>query len=159
MAPRTPAAPHRLRAPVPGTPLTVSDLRLEYDSTSATPARARRDVRAWAAGLAEDARMDLVIAVNELVTNSVRHGPPAGRVRLAITYLKASLLFVEVSDDGAPEAVIARAPDDSGGRGLHMVGFLAADWGASARPTRTWFTLDTAARAGRAVRADAGGSA
>jgi two-component sensor histidine kinase len=32
-------------------------------------------VTLWATTLPEDARVDLVIAVNELVTNSVRRGP------------------------------------------------------------------------------------
>jgi two-component sensor histidine kinase len=53
----------------------VSELRAEYGSTPVTPAPARRDVTRWATTLPEDARVDLVIAVNELVTNSVRRGP------------------------------------------------------------------------------------
>jgi hypothetical protein len=138
----------------------VSTWRAEYDAVPTTPALARGDVARWGVSLADDARVDLVIAVNELVTNSVRHGPRGGRIRLAITQLADAVLFVEVSDDGPPGAAVPRAPDAVGGRGLHMVDFLSADWGSSADPTRTWFTLDTGVHAGElGVPADLGGSA
>lgn len=143
-----------------GRPAYVSDLRAEYDAVPATAGRARRDVTAWGAELPEAARVDLVIAVNELVTNSVKHGPRGGRVRLAITRLDESLLFIEVCDDGPAGGVVQRPPDAAGGRGLHMVEFLAKDWGASADPSRTWFTLDTCVRSGvRSVPSDMEGTA
>lgn len=119
----------------------MSALHAEYVARSTAPRLARKDVRAWAAPLPSDVAIDLVIAVNELVTNSVKHGPDFGRVRLAITPRPDDVLLVEVSDEGLPQSVVQRAPDTSSGRGLHMVQSVALDWGVSYHPTRTWFTL------------------
>lgn len=120
----------------------MSALRAEYVARSTAPRLARKDVRAWAAALPTPvAVVDLVIAVNELVTNSVKHGPDFGRVRLAITPQGDDVLLVEVSDEGLPQDVVPRQPDASSGRGLHMVQSIALDWGVSYHPTRTWFTL------------------
>ncbi|MCW2999210.1 MAG: putative anti-sigma regulatory factor, serine/threonine protein kinase [Solirubrobacterales bacterium] len=124
----------------------MSSLRTAYVARPSAPGLARQDVRAWAAFLPDEASIDLVIAVNELVTNSVRHGPDRGLVRLGITLLTEDMLFVEVYDEGAcPSA--ARTPEAGTGRGLRMVSCLAADWGVSDDPKRTWFTLATSARA------------
>jgi serine/threonine-protein kinase RsbW len=137
----------------------VSSLRTAYVARPSAPGLARQDVRAWAGSLPQETSRDLVIAVNELVTNSVKHGPLRGLVRLAITALNEDTLFVEVYDEGAVRTVALRAPDAASGRGLHMVAALAADWGVSDDPTRTWFTLDTSARAvGSELRTGRGGS-
>jgi len=108
-------------------------------------------VRAWAQHLPADCAVDLVIAVNELITNAVKHGPDFGRVRLLITRQTDSLLFIEVADEGLPQAVATRPPDATSGRGLHMVDTIATDWGVSYHPTRTWFTMRVALPADRVV--------
>lgn len=46
-----------------------------------TPTRVRRDLRAWltALGWPEQARIDLILAVSEAVSNAAEHAYPAGR--------------------------------------------------------------------------------
>lgn len=75
---------------------------------------------------------DVVLAVDELVTNAVVHadGPRQLRVRRSDEWL-----YAEVTDGTGvlPRAVRAGSEDEHG-RGLQMVGLLAHQWGA--RPTR-----------------------
>ncbi|MCW3013755.1 MAG: putative anti-sigma regulatory factor, serine/threonine protein kinase [Solirubrobacterales bacterium] len=125
----------------------MSPLSTEYVARVTAPGLARGDVTAWASFLPHAACIDLVITVNELVTNSVRHSPDHGRVRVEVTSLAEDMLFVEVGHDGPPQTVALRTPDAARGPGLQMVACLAADWGVSDDPTRTWFTLDTNTRA------------
>jgi anti-sigma regulatory factor (Ser/Thr protein kinase) len=73
------------------------------------------------AGLGGDALDDFVAAVNELVTNAVRHGGGQGSVRLT---RQADTLIVDVSDRGEgfagplPLAAGPPAGDVPGGRGI-----------------------------------------
>ena len=68
---------------------------------------------------------DLVLAVNELATNTIRHGGGRGLVR---TWSDNGTLFVEVADGGYIEDPLAgreRPPDlTDGGRGLWLVNHL-----------------------------------
>ena len=78
---------------------------------------------ATAAGLTGDALPDFVLAVQELMTNAVRHGGGWGRVRLGRT---ENLLICTVTDYGAgfradPASVDAPAAVAEGGRGLFLV--------------------------------------
>jgi serine/threonine-protein kinase RsbW len=82
------------------------------------------------AGLAGDRLEDFVVAVNELLTNAVRHGGGAGHVSLWST---GGTVVCEVTDrgDGMP-AGRRRAPrrpaiDEPGGRGLWLAGELTDD--------------------------------
>ncbi|MEV0667508.1 ATP-binding protein [Actinomadura luteofluorescens] len=72
--------------------------------------------------LAETARL----LVSELVTNALVHG--AGSVGLRL--IRGRTLLCEVHDDGAdlPHLRHTEATDESG-RGLQLVGHLAARWG------------------------------
>jgi anti-sigma regulatory factor (Ser/Thr protein kinase) len=78
---------------------------------------------AAAAGLAGDRLDDFVVAVNELLTNAVRHGGGIGRVAL---WRADGAVVCEVSDSGVglPEPVPARpvrpAADQPGGWGLWL---------------------------------------
>ena len=82
------------------------------------------------------------LLVSELVTNALRYGvAPFG---LRMTRDSISVL-VEVSD-GNPTVPRLRSVtpfDDEGGRGLHLVDELSADWGVRGRPQgkTVWFTL------------------
>jgi anti-sigma regulatory factor (Ser/Thr protein kinase) len=95
----------------------ISDLGRVRALVSDTSARA---------GLTVHRREDLVIAVNELATNSVRHGGGTGRLR---TWIAPDRVVCEVSDAGViPDPLAGRTPpepDGVGGRGLWLVHQLA----------------------------------
>jgi len=75
------------------------------------------------AGLSGDRLDDFVVAVNELLTNAVRHGGGLGRVAL---WRQDGDLVCEVSDSGAglakprPLAHVRPAADQPGGWGLWL---------------------------------------
>jgi len=82
------------------------------------------------------------LLVSELVTNALRYGvAPFG---LRMTRDSISVL-VEVSDGNptVPRLRTVTPFDDEGGRGLHLVDELAADWGVRGRQQgkTVWFTL------------------
>jgi serine/threonine-protein kinase RsbW len=83
--------------------------------------------RAADAGLAGERLDDFVAAVNELLTNAVRHGGGTGHVQL---WREPTAVVCEVTDRGAgmPAGWTSRtgrpAPDEPGGRGLWLVGEL-----------------------------------
>ncbi|MFC0429338.1 ATP-binding protein [Kutzneria buriramensis] len=87
--------------------------------------RALVTARALACGLARTRTEDLVLAVHELATNSVRHGGGRGRCRM---WREGTALVCEVSDRGwitDPLAGRRRPPaDQPGGRGLWLVNQL-----------------------------------
>ncbi|HEY2719136.1 MAG TPA: ATP-binding protein, partial [Solirubrobacteraceae bacterium] len=77
------------------------------------------------AGLGEMGREDLVLAVNELATNSVQHGGGGGMLRV---WQELGALVCDVRDRGFIEDPLAgrrRPPiDQYGGRGLWLVNRL-----------------------------------
>ena len=81
--------------------------------------------RAQYAGFDDERKADLVLAVNELVTNTIRHAGGHGVLR---TWRENGTFLVEVADDGHIEDPLAgreRPPDaDGGGRGLWIVNHL-----------------------------------
>jgi serine/threonine-protein kinase RsbW len=91
-----------------------------------TPLRHAVASAAASAGLTGDRLDDFVVAVNELLTNAVRHGGGAGRVEL---WREDGAVVCEVSDRGAgleqPDLPMLPAPDVPGGRGLWLAGELA----------------------------------
>jgi len=79
-------------------------------------------VHATAAGLSEARRQDFVLAVDEILTNAVRHGGGGGIVEV---WLTTDRLWFRVSDEGPGFAVaLVRPPRPSqlGGRGLWIAG-------------------------------------
>lgn len=81
--------------------------------------------RAAAAGLSEEPREDLVLAINELVTNSVQYGGGGGTLRI---WTEPGELVCDVRDRGYMEdPLVGRIPpplDQHGGRGLWLVNHL-----------------------------------
>lgn len=118
----------------------MTDLRLDITAYPLSVKAARAAVATWARDLPRETRDDLVLAVGELVANGVRHGPDGARIRLRATH-EDGLVRVEVQDEGHPQAIGPRTPDDQGGRGLRIIDALADDWGTSSGPNLVWFTL------------------
>jgi anti-sigma regulatory factor (Ser/Thr protein kinase) len=83
-------------------------------------------MRAAEAGLGAEAGDDLVLAVNELVTNSIQHGGGGGTLRI---WRELESLVCEVRDRGfIRDPLVGRLPppvEQSGGRGLWLVNQLA----------------------------------
>jgi anti-sigma regulatory factor (Ser/Thr protein kinase) len=81
--------------------------------------------RAASEGLSADRLPDLVLAVDELATNTLRYARAEGSVR---TWRENGTLLVEVADDGHIADPLAGRdcppPTELGGRGLYLVNQL-----------------------------------
>jgi anti-sigma regulatory factor (Ser/Thr protein kinase) len=106
---------------------------LACETSAAARARTltRLTLRQWAAGDAADVE-DVVLMVDELVTNAIVHGTGPVRLRLRVAGRR---LLAEVSD-GSPLLPVPSGVDPGGldwseaGRGLLLVDALAAEYGA-----------------------------
>lgn len=99
----------------------------------------RRFLRRWGV---PDLVHDAQLLTSELVNNAVVHASSAVTVRVRF---KDRCLRVEVADVGA--GALRRphsGPEDTGGRGLHLVEVLSTSWGTSSGQTGrvVWFELD-----------------
>ena len=89
--------------------------------THLSPVRALVDRYAEAAGLPEDRRADLVLAVSELAANTLTHTAGSG---MAHIWTSGPEIICQVQDGGwitDPMAGRKRPPPDSGGQGLWVV--------------------------------------
>ena len=118
-------------------------VELEPGPGAASEARAALAVLEGRIGA--DVLDDIRLLVSELVSNSVRHsGAPGARVVLDVTG-EGGRVRVEVTDGGRgfEPRPRARAPDEVGGWGLHLVDRIATRWGVqTGRRTRVWFEID-----------------
>lgn len=85
---------------------------------------------------------DALLVVSELAANALTHAGSSYRVRLSLT---DAALRIEVDDDGVgtPEPQPLTMTEEHG-RGLHLVGALAASWGMEAHDgggKRVWAEL------------------
>ncbi|MEV4757769.1 ATP-binding protein [Micromonospora sp. NPDC049559] len=114
--------------PPPDSPLRGVTSRLlfaaGFDASRFAEVRRHVDVIAAQCGLAPEKTVDFVAAVNEVMTNAIRHGGGRGELRL----WRDSHLICEVRDHGpgfAAEKYVARrdrpAPSPTGGMGLWIV--------------------------------------
>jgi anti-sigma regulatory factor (Ser/Thr protein kinase) len=98
-------------APLPEAPDHAQALAFDRDSLAAV--RALVGSRALAAGLSAERADDLVLAVNELATNSVTHGGGQGVLRV---WSQPDAMICEVSDGGGVIEPLAGRERPTGGR-------------------------------------------
>jgi anti-sigma regulatory factor (Ser/Thr protein kinase) len=105
--------------PLPAPPPGADEL--PFASGTLAAVRQRVKLRAEAAGLPVARAGDLVLAVNEVATNSIRHGGGGGTLRI---WQDADALICQISDAGRIADPLAgrRRPDrgQSGGHGLWL---------------------------------------
>ena len=110
-------------APLPGPPPTA--IELWFDRHLLADGRYLVYARAADAGLSPSLTNDLVLAVNEILTNSVRHGGGGGVLRI---WQDNGSVVCEIEDNGqiVDPLVDRRRPDPNqpGGRGLWMANQL-----------------------------------
>ena len=103
--------------PLPAPPASVQEL--EFDALSLASLRQLITARAIEAGLDESRTGDLIFAVNEVATNSVRHGGGSGVLRV---WMGTRWLVCEIEDAGTiNDPLVGRAKpagDQLAGRGL-----------------------------------------
>jgi CheY-like chemotaxis protein/anti-sigma regulatory factor (Ser/Thr protein kinase) len=116
-------------------------LDLPDDLASVATARrfVRDKLREWGINTSVD---DALLVVSELAANALTHAESSYRVRLAAA---GPALRIEVEDDGTgtPEPQPLTETEEHG-RGLHLVGALAASWGmevGDAGGKRVWAEL------------------
>jgi anti-sigma regulatory factor (Ser/Thr protein kinase) len=100
-------------------------IAINYDGTRLALVRGVVTAQAIEAGLSDERIDDIVFAVNELASNSLRHGGGGGRLRIWDT---PTALVCEVTDRGfIDEPLVGRfepSHDALGGRGLWLVNHL-----------------------------------
>jgi anti-sigma regulatory factor (Ser/Thr protein kinase) len=116
-------APGAFAGALPEPPRERDELAFTFRGLGAV--RSVVSARADRAGLASEPREDLVLAVNELVTNSVQYGGGGGTLRI---WTESDALVCEVRDRGYIDDPLAGriAPplEQHGGRGLWLVNHL-----------------------------------
>jgi anti-sigma regulatory factor (Ser/Thr protein kinase) len=109
--------------PLPYPPATAVELGFEVSTLDAV--RSFASLRAAEADLGATRSENLVIAVNELANNSVRHGGGSGVLRM---WQEDDALVAEVSDRGQINTPLAGRElpdaDEAGGHGLWLVNHL-----------------------------------
>lgn len=105
-------------------------LQLEFPADARLLPRTRRALEGYLEGVGtpEEQRFDVVLALDEACVNVIRHAFPAdgdGSIRVAAEITDTDVT-VQVEDDGVgfdPFAVALRpvAPEDTSGRGLHII--------------------------------------
>jgi len=101
-------------------------------------------VQAWAArvlqDLPEDQLLDVLLVVDELTSNALRHGEPPRQIRLL---RKHGWLCVEV-DDTCLDPACQRPSSVAGGHGLKLVSSVSTSWGQRQRATgkTVWAEID-----------------
>ena len=126
------------------------ELRKALAAIEETPYAARQAVSLVAGDLPGDALETSRLLTSELVTNSVKYGPPSPATIGLFIEVARDCIRVEVSDaaDGTPQR---GSPTEDGRYGLALVDALASRWGTIRTGDRnvTWFELDLPAPGSR----------
>ncbi|KAF4405036.1 MULTISPECIES: ATP-binding protein [Streptomyces] len=136
-----PATPVSLRREPPPEEERAAEWSFPAEPDAVRNARAltRATLDAWQLNAVADVT---VLLVSELVTNSLRYA--SGPIGVRMERTRNHTLVVEVSDP-LPDPPLTRtaAPDDEGGRGLHLVACASRRWGTRRGRTgkTVWFEL------------------
>lgn len=136
-----------MRDPAPGG-FSPRELRLPASSSELQRAREYADDAAAAFGFGRSDRFQFVFAVNEAVTNAIRHGAPdaAGTIGLRVTAI-GDHLTVTVCDCGQFVTPVNAGLMADHGRGMEMMATLVDDFDVSAAPGGTIVRLGKRRRA------------
>jgi len=138
--------------PTSATPL----LTRTFDHTEVTELRHAVASCLGAAGLHGESVDDFVLAINELITNAVRHGGGQGTLRL---WCNGPAILCEISDHGggiSGERLRLRerpAPDTAGGWGLWLTRQLSDDMTVQTGPAGTTVRISAVVGSGTPPRA------
>jgi transcriptional regulator with XRE-family HTH domain/anti-sigma regulatory factor (Ser/Thr protein kinase) len=118
------------------------ELRKAFPASQYTPRAAREAVSLVAGDIPTDALETARLLTSELVTNSVKYGPPAPAIVGVFIEVGRDRLRIEISDDadGRPQL---KPPGGREGYGLTLVDTLATRWDTARDGGRnvTWFEL------------------
>jgi signal transduction histidine kinase len=125
------------------------DLKLELAAALDAPRRAREAITAQVGSRLSAARRSAVLTiVNELVTNSVKHGP-GGLIHVDVTVSEDGAVRGRVEDGGRGHVAVREGINPAeGGMGLKVVDAFSDRWGVEEGTTNVWFEL-AARRFGR----------
>jgi transcriptional regulator with XRE-family HTH domain/anti-sigma regulatory factor (Ser/Thr protein kinase) len=119
------------------------ELRKAFPASEHTP-RAARDAVALVAGDVPREELETArLLTSELVTNSVKYGPPPPGIIGVFIEVGRDRIRIEISD-GADAPPQLTAPSGEGGYGLTLVNALASRWDTAreGEGNVTWFELD-----------------
>ena len=118
------------------------ELRKAFPPSLQTPRAARDAVSLVAADIPGQALQTARLLTSELVTNSVKFGPPAPAIVGVFIEVARERIRIEISDEAEARPRL-RPPSDDGGYGLTLVDTLASRWGAEREGERNlaWFEL------------------
>jgi anti-sigma regulatory factor (Ser/Thr protein kinase) len=114
----------------------------DFDLSTLVEVRHQVEQRAQASGVTDLALYRFVVAVNEILTNAVRHGGGSGTLRL---WRDDGRLHCRISDHGTglnPYRPVRRPHErDTSGRGLWLARQNVDRFSIDARPSGTTVTL------------------
>ena len=119
---------------------TQDKLEFTVESTPEAALQARMALASLLEVLAGETYADLRLVVNELVANSVEHGP-AGPISVSIELLTEGGVRGYVRDGGTGGVEISEGQEPGTGLGLLIVDTLAAGWGTRPGSSDVWFEI------------------
>jgi transcriptional regulator with XRE-family HTH domain/anti-sigma regulatory factor (Ser/Thr protein kinase) len=131
------------RQEIPTAQWAPGELRKAFPASEHTPRAAREAVSLVAGDIPAEALETARLLTSELVTNSVKYGPPPPAIIGVFVEVGRERIHIEISDaaDTTPQI---RSPSEEGGYGLMIVDALATRWDTAREGERnvTWFELD-----------------
>ena len=112
-------------------PESTVSVRVPHEQASAPQVRLRLAAALDAARVIGQEADDALLIMSELITNAVRHARPLPSGGLTVSWaISPTRIGISVTDGGSATAPKATAATISaiGGRGLHIVHFLASTW-------------------------------
>ncbi len=119
------------------------ELRKAFPASVQTPRAAREAVSLIAGDVPSEALEIARLLTSELVSNSVKHGPPPPAIVGVFIGVGRERIRIEISDE-ADTAPRRRSPGGDGGYGLTLVETLATQWDTArdGEGNVTWFELE-----------------